>query len=106
MMKAMNKDGADAPPRVELAINPRHVVIKRLAATHESAPKRAALVAEQLLDNSLLAAGLLDDPAKMVAASTKSWSRKQSPNGSFGERALPRYYAKFVRHESSPINPI
>jgi TNF receptor-associated protein 1 len=41
-------------------------VIKRLAATRETAPERAVLVAEQLLDNSLLAAGLLDDPTKMV----------------------------------------
>ncbi|HTB80251.1 MAG TPA: molecular chaperone HtpG [Opitutaceae bacterium] len=67
MMKAMNKDGADTPARVEFAINPRHAVIKRLAAARESAPERAALVAEQLLDNALLAAGLLDDPTKMVA---------------------------------------
>ena len=67
MMKAMNKEGADTPPRVELAINPRHAVIKRLAAAREAAPERAALVAEQLLDNALLAAGLLDDPTKMVA---------------------------------------
>jgi TNF receptor-associated protein 1 len=66
MMKAMNKEGADAPPRVELAINPRHAVIKRLDAVRESSPERAVLVAEQLLDNSLLAAGLLDDPTKMV----------------------------------------
>ncbi|HXB01482.1 MAG TPA: molecular chaperone HtpG [Opitutaceae bacterium] len=66
MMKAMNKDGADTPPRVELAINPRHAVIKRLAASREATPERATLVAEQLLDNSLLAAGLLDDPTKMV----------------------------------------
>ena len=67
MMKAMNKEGGDTPPRVELAINPRHAVIKRLAAAREAAPERAALVAEQLLDNALLAAGLLDDPTKMVA---------------------------------------
>jgi TNF receptor-associated protein 1 len=67
MMKAMNKDGADAPPRVELVVNPRHAVIKRLAAMQEASPERAVLVAEQLLDNSLLAASLLDDPTKMVA---------------------------------------
>jgi molecular chaperone HtpG len=66
MMRAMNKEGADTPPRVELAINPRHAVIKRLASAREATPERAALVAEQLLDNSLLAAGLLDDPTKMV----------------------------------------
>ncbi len=67
MMKAMNKDGSDTPLRVNLEINPRHVVIKRLAETHPSAPEKAQLVAEQILDNALISAGLLEDPTKMVA---------------------------------------
>jgi TNF receptor-associated protein 1 len=67
MMKAMNKDGADTPLRVNLEINPRHAVIKRLAATQTSSPEKAGLVAEQILDNALIAAGLFDDPTKMVA---------------------------------------
>ena len=66
MMKAMNKDGADTPLRVNLEINPRHAVIRRLAATRDSAPEKAKLVAEQILDNSLIAAGLLDDPTSMI----------------------------------------
>ncbi len=66
MMKAMNKEGADSPLRVNLEINPRHAVIKHLAATVASNPERAKLVAEQILDNALISAGLLDDTTKMV----------------------------------------
>jgi len=67
MMKSMNKDGAEPPLRVNLEINPRHAVIKRLNTTRDASPEKAQLVAEQLLDNSLISAGLLDDPTKMVA---------------------------------------
>ncbi|MBM3872737.1 MAG: molecular chaperone HtpG [Verrucomicrobia bacterium] len=67
MMRAMNREGADAPLKVNLEINPRHAVVRRLHALRESAPDRAALVGEQLLDNALIAAGLLEDPTRMVA---------------------------------------
>jgi TNF receptor-associated protein 1 len=66
MMKAMNKEGGDSPLRVNLEINPRHAVIKRLAEIAESNPERGKLVAEQILDNALISAGLLDDPTTMV----------------------------------------
>jgi molecular chaperone HtpG len=71
MMKAMNREGADSPLRVNLEINPRHAVIKRLFETHTAAPEKAKLVAEQLLDNALLSAGLLDDATAMVARLNK-----------------------------------
>ena len=67
MMKAMNKDGADSPLRVNLEINPRSAVMKRLFETHTAAPEKAKLVAEQILDNALISAGLLDDATPMVA---------------------------------------
>ena len=68
MMKAMKTEGAaDTPPRVELHINPRHAVLQHLAAAREARPEVAKLAAEQVLDNALIAAGLLDDPQKMVA---------------------------------------
>jgi molecular chaperone HtpG len=66
MMKAMQKDGTDSPLRVNLEINPRHAVIRRLASLRESAPEKARLVSEQILDNALVSAGLLEDPAAMV----------------------------------------
>jgi TNF receptor-associated protein 1 len=67
MMKAMNKEGADSPLRVNLEINPRSAVMKRLFETHTAAPEKAKLVAEQILDNALISAGLLDDATPMVA---------------------------------------
>jgi TNF receptor-associated protein 1 len=67
MMKAMARDGAESPLRVNLEINPRHAVIRRLDATREADAAKAKLVAEQILDNALISAGLLDDPTRMVA---------------------------------------
>lgn len=67
MMKALNKDSAESPLRVNLEINPRSAVIKRLFETHTAAPEKAKLVAEQILDNALISAGLLDDATAMVA---------------------------------------
>ena len=71
MMKAMNREGADSPVRVNLELNPRHAVIKRLFEMQGSNPERAKLVAEQLLDNALISAGLLDDATTMVARLNK-----------------------------------
>ena len=67
MMKAMNKDSAETPLKVNLEINPRSAVMKRLFETHTAAPEKAKLVAEQILDNALISAGLLDDATPMVA---------------------------------------
>ncbi|MGH7959595.1 MAG: heat shock protein Hsp90 family protein, partial [Opitutaceae bacterium] len=71
MMKALNREGADSPVRVNLEINPRHNVIKRLSEMQGGNPDRAKLVAEQLLDNALISAGLLDDATTMVARLNK-----------------------------------
>ena len=71
MMKALNKEGGDSPLRVNLEINPRHAVVKRLFETHTAQPEKAKLVAEQLLDNALISAGLLDDATAMVARLNK-----------------------------------
>ena len=66
LMKALNKDGSESPLRVNLEINPRHALIKRLSELHVSAPDKAKLVAEQILDNALISAGLLEDASGMV----------------------------------------
>jgi molecular chaperone HtpG len=72
MMKAMKKPGeADEPVKVNLEINPRHAVIKKLHAMRTTDADKAELVAEQLLDNALIAAGLLEDPSRMVARLNK-----------------------------------
>ncbi|MGI8548566.1 MAG: molecular chaperone HtpG [Gemmatimonadaceae bacterium] len=67
MMRAMNRSEGQAAVRVRLEINPRHRVIQRLDAARSTEPATAGLIAQQLLDNALLSAGLLDDPAAMVA---------------------------------------
>ncbi|MDB6079260.1 MAG: molecular chaperone Hsp90 [Akkermansiaceae bacterium] len=66
MMKAMDENFKDEV-KVELEINPRHPLIKKLAAARESNPEVAGLVARQLLDNSLIAAGLLDDARDTIS---------------------------------------
>jgi len=66
MMRAMNKDGAESPVRVNLEINPRSALIRKLAKNRDAAPERSKLVAEQLLDNALISAGLLEDASSMV----------------------------------------
>jgi molecular chaperone HtpG len=71
MMKAMKKDEAEAPLKVNLEINPRHAVLKRLFELQSATPDKAKLVAEQLLDNALISAGLLDDATAMVARLNK-----------------------------------
>jgi len=71
MMKAMNKDGSDLPQKANLEINPRSPVIKHLFELHTAAPDKAKLVAEQILDNALISAGMLDDPTSMLTRLNK-----------------------------------
>jgi TNF receptor-associated protein 1 len=66
LMKAMNKDGAPSALQINLEVNPHHAVIKRLDELRSEAPEKAKLVAEQILDNALISAGLLDDAPSMV----------------------------------------
>ncbi|QTN31511.1 molecular chaperone HtpG [Akkermansiaceae bacterium] len=65
MMKAMDENFKDEV-KVELEINPRHTLIKKLAETREGNPEIAKLVASQLLDNALISAGLLDDARETI----------------------------------------
>jgi len=64
MMKAMGQDSPE--PKVVLEVNPRHEVIKNLAALQESDADLAGLVTQQLTDNALLSAGMMENPQKMV----------------------------------------
>jgi len=65
MMKAMDENFQD-DVKVELEINPRHPLVKKLAETQEKNPELAKMVASQMLDNALIAAGLLDDARDTV----------------------------------------
>jgi molecular chaperone HtpG len=66
VMMAVNR-GGEAPGMMRLEINPRHGLVRRLHALRSSDEAFAKELAEQLLDNALLAAGLLMDPRGMVA---------------------------------------
>ncbi|MDR2981716.1 MAG: molecular chaperone HtpG [Puniceicoccales bacterium] len=67
MMQAMGRDGADPmTPSVKLEINPRHALIHKLDSLRDGDPDLAKLIAEQIYDNALLAAGLLDNPRSMT----------------------------------------
>ncbi|MBP7948792.1 MAG: molecular chaperone HtpG [Verrucomicrobiales bacterium] len=64
MMRAMQQEVP--APSVILELNPRHELIRKLAAARSTAPDTARLVARQLLDNALISAGLMEDPREMV----------------------------------------
>jgi TNF receptor-associated protein 1 len=65
MMKAMDENFKDEV-KVELEINPRHALIRKLSEAKDNNPDLAKLVALQLLDNALIAAGLLEDARDTV----------------------------------------
>lgn len=66
MMKQMNPDAPEMEAKVVLHINPRHGLIKNLASLRDENPDLAKTIAEQVFDNTLVEAGILDDPKKML----------------------------------------
>lgn len=65
MMQAM---GQEIPvTKATLEINPRHQVIHGLVKLVDSDGETAKLIAQQLTDNALLAAGLLENPHQMAS---------------------------------------
>jgi TNF receptor-associated protein 1 len=67
IMKAMKKEGEEAAPvKHDLEINPAHPILSRLDAMRQKDAALAASVAEQILDNARVAAGLLEDPRAML----------------------------------------
>jgi molecular chaperone HtpG len=67
IMKALKKEGEEpAAAKHDLEINPAHPMVVRLDATRPKDAALAASVAEQILDNARVAAGLLEDPRAML----------------------------------------
>jgi HSP90 family molecular chaperone len=67
MMKMMNREGEAMPEsKPNLEINPDHAMLVRLNTIRQSDPALAGEVAEQIYDNALVAAGLLEDPRAML----------------------------------------
>ena len=70
IMKMMQGNDEDLPaPKVKFQINPRHSIIHGLCKLMEKDAPTALLVANQLLDNALASANLMDDPREMIARS-------------------------------------
>ncbi|HYG21306.1 MAG TPA: molecular chaperone HtpG [Verrucomicrobiae bacterium] len=67
IMQAMKKDDTSTPAaRHDLEINPAHPIMARLDAMRQKDAALAQSVAEQVLDNARVAAGLLEDPRTML----------------------------------------
>jgi TNF receptor-associated protein 1 len=67
IMKAMKQEGPGASAaQHDFEINPAHPIISRLDAMRQQDAPLAASVAEQILDNARVAAGLLEDPRAML----------------------------------------
>lgn len=75
MMKAMQQQSGSeefgSEPPVKLQINPRHPLVKNLSSLKDFNEERAGMICEQLLDNSKIAAGLLEDPSEMIQRNYK-----------------------------------
>ena len=65
MLKAMNPDSPMPKPVVDFEINTKNPVIKNLEKLKETKPELAKLVLEQIFDNAMLGAGLLEDTTQM-----------------------------------------
>ena len=70
VMKMMQGgEGMMPPTPVKLQVNQRHAIIKGLSGLIKTDEDTAELIANQLLDNALATANLLDDPREMIARS-------------------------------------
>jgi len=72
IMKAMKQSGKEDGPELpaskpDFEINPAHPIMARLDAMRQKDAALAGSVAEQILDNARVAAGLLEDPRAMLA---------------------------------------
>lgn len=74
MMKALKPSEVEAP-KVILEINPRHELVKKVNHLRQNDAGLAKLLSEQILDNALLSAGLLDDPQRVVTRTEKIMAR-------------------------------
>ena len=62
-----------------LEINAKHPIMRGLAAQRSTDPLLASLVAEQIFDNALVSAGLLDDSRSMLPRLNSLLARIISP---------------------------
>jgi TNF receptor-associated protein 1 len=81
IMKMMQGPDDDMPAsKVKFQINPKHTLIHGLFGLMEKDEPTALLVANQLLDNALASANLLDDPREMISRSYQTLEKITSAN--------------------------
>ena len=56
----------DSLSKQKMEINATHPIIRGIYALRESDPSLARILSEQVFDNALVAAGLMDDPRSML----------------------------------------
>jgi len=66
MMRGIDPSRVAELPKQQLEINAQHPVIKGLYHQKTTHPRLAKEIAEQILDNAMVAAGLLDDARSML----------------------------------------
>jgi HSP90 family molecular chaperone len=66
MQQLVDPSNVAAIPKQQLEINPAHPIITQLAVLRTANPAWAATIAEQLVDNALMSAGLLEDVRQIV----------------------------------------
>ncbi|XP_049849359.1 TNF receptor-associated protein 1 homolog, mitochondrial-like [Schistocerca gregaria] len=75
MMKMVDPSHAPTTPKVQLQINPSHPIIVKLNSIRNVDPELARDVSEQIMDNAMIQAGLLDDNRSMVPRLVKILDR-------------------------------
>jgi len=71
MMKFVDPSRAPTLPKQNLEINPSHPIIMKLNTSRKDNPEFSKLIAEQIYDDALIAAGLMDDARSMLARLNK-----------------------------------
>lgn len=79
MMIDQSRSGALPPQKLE--INPNHPIIKKLNAMRTVDEPLASLVAQQLFDNALIGAGMLDDARPMLGRLNELLDRSLGASG-------------------------
>lgn len=65
ILKNLNR-GAENPFKHDLEINPNHPMLVGLESARQKRPEVSKQVAEQIYDNALISAGLMEDPQAML----------------------------------------
>lgn len=66
MMRLMDPNKSQTLSKQQLHFNPGHPVIMQLNSIRKSKPELSQLIAQQLFDNALIAAGLMDDSRSII----------------------------------------